>query len=97
MRTFFTLFTRQSVVLIALVLVYLPVQQFGLDERLGMALVGLVFGFSGVGHVLTAEQETQWGCLHRGFGTGLIIFCLFTAVVMAIMFVRGEELGTPPR
>lgn len=97
MRTFFILFTKQSVVWVALVLVYLPIHQFGVDTRLGMALVGLVFGFSGVGHVLTAAHDDQWGCLYRGFGAGLIVFCLFTAVVMAIMFVRGEELGTPPR
>ena len=97
MRTFFTLFTRQSVVLVALVLVYLPVQQFGVDERLGMGLVGLVFGLSGVGHVLTAEHEGQWGCLHRGIGGGLIAFCLLTAVVMVVMCVTGEELGGPPR
>jgi hypothetical protein len=97
MRTFFTLFTRQSVVWVALVLVYLPVHQFGLDTRLGMALVGLVFGLSGVGHVLTAADEEPWGCLHRWVGGGLIAFCLLTAVVMVVMFVTGEELGAPPR
>lgn len=94
MRAFLELFARRDIAFLALMLAVGPVAMFELDSRVGMLLAGVVFGLSGVGHFLAAEKETSTRGLRKGIGLFLILFGLFTIVVMTIMFVRGEQLST---
>lgn len=94
MRNFLELFARQSIVLLALMLVVGPVVVFKLDSRIGMLLAGVVFGLNGLGQFFVAEKQTSGQGLQKGIGVFLILFGLFTVVVMLIMFVRGEPLPT---
>jgi uncharacterized membrane protein (UPF0136 family) len=96
MRTFLELFARRDIAFLALLLVVGPIVMFELDSRLGMLLAGVVFGLGGVGHFLAAEKETSTRGLQKALGVFLILFGLFTIVVMTIMFVRGEQLSTSP-
>jgi len=70
-----------------------PIVVFELDSRIGMSLVGVIFGLSGAGHFLAAQKENSARGLRKGLGIFLMLFGLFTLVVMIIMFARGEQLS----
>ncbi len=93
MRTF-EFFSRQGVVFLALMLVVGPIATFELDPRIGMLLVGGIFVLSGGGHFMVADKEISGRWLRKGLGIFLILFGVFTIVVMLVMFIRGEQLST---
>lgn len=96
MRPFLELFARRGIVFLALLLTVGPIVALDLDPRLGMLLAGVVFGLRGVGQFLVADKQISGRGLQKGLGIFLMLFGLFTIVVMVIMFVRGEQLSTSP-
>lgn len=96
MRTFLELFARRGIVFLALMVAVGSVVALKLDERIGMLLAGVIFGLSGVGNWLVAARESHMRGLRRALAVFLMLFGLFTIIVMVIMFIRGDRLGVPP-
>ncbi|HOT92638.1 MAG TPA: hypothetical protein PLJ78_17615 [Anaerolineae bacterium] len=57
MRTLLELFARRGIVFLALMVAAGGIVVLKLDERIGMLLVGVILGLSGVGNWLVAARE----------------------------------------
>jgi hypothetical protein len=90
------LFTRGEILFLALMLVVAPFVLYDFDSRIGMILVGVVFGLSGVGHFRASYKETFARGLRKSLGIFLILFGFFTVAAMVVMFFRGEHLSSTP-
>ena len=91
-QKFFGLFTHNIIVFVVLMVITGMTVELGVDTRIGMIGVGLTFGCSGIGQFLKANQVSnqQW---RKGLAGCLILFGLFTVVVMLLMFLMGESLN----
>ena len=97
MNTFFLLLTRRWAFILALLIVFVPSIQFGVDARIGMMLVGVVCGLAGRGWLLLADQFRDAGRnWRRTTGIGLLLFGGFTIMVMITLFVLDQPLNIEP-
>lgn len=98
MRTLLELLGKRGIMFIVLMLVMFPVIKMGLDSRIGMSLAGVIFMLNGAGQILLAQKSPKGARASVGKGTGIfmIVFGMFTLIVMIIMLAIGQELGSPP-
>ncbi len=88
---FLEFFTNRWVVIIGLIVAIGPVMELNLDARLGMLLVGIIFGLNGLGNLQIAKRDNSK--LRRVSGIFILLFGVFIILGMITMFALGEPLN----
>lgn len=87
------LLTRDWFLLALLMATVGMVEKFGLDDRVGMLIVGVLFGLSDVGHYrISQEEASRMGGGRRVVSFVLIPFGVLWLATALILFARGEHL-----
>jgi hypothetical protein len=94
---FLLLFTKHSVILLALLVVYGLIFKLNLDKSFGVFFVGVIFALAGAGNLVeTGKNVEEFNCVHYllyAFSAAILLFGILVSVGALILIMIGIPIN----
>ena len=101
LEPFLILFTKHSIILLALLGVYGLMVKFQLDERIGIFFIGCIFAFAGAGNLVITQKDTENAhCLHYllyTFSASILLFGILVSIGALLLMIAGVPVNPSGR